>query len=151
MVVAAAAVADRSEASIVTGPPRPGRGNLESMSQRVTAATGALLAALAVALGAFGAHALEGRVVPGRLETFETAARYLMYHALGLLLLSRMADSRLAALLITAGVAVFSGTLVLLVLTDTGWLGAITPIGGVLMISGWLLVAWRQLSARRPD
>lgn len=121
------------------------------MSQRVTAVTGALLAALATALGAFGAHALEGRVVPARLETFETAARYLMYHALGLLLLSRLQGSGLAALLITIGTAIFSGSLVLLVLTDMGWLGAITPIGGVLMISGWLLTAWRQFSARKPD
>lgn len=121
------------------------------MSPRSTAVTGALLAACAVALGAFGAHALEGRVIPDRLGTFETAARYLMYHALGLLLLSRLPGSGLAAALITAGVAVFSGTLVLLVLTDTGWLGAVTPIGGVLMIAGWLLVAWRQFSARKPD
>ena len=118
------------------------------MSQRVSAATGALFAALAVALGAFGAHALEGRVIPARLETFETAARYLMYHALGLLLLSRLTGTALAATLITVGVTIFSGSLILLVLTDTGWLGAVTPFGGVLMISGWLLVAWRQFSAR---
>lgn len=121
------------------------------MSQRITAVTGALLAAIAVALGAFGAHALEGRVVPERLETFETAARYLMYHALGLLLLSRLPGTGVAALLMTIGVFIFSGSLLLLVLTDTGWLGAITPIGGVLMISGWLLTAWRQFAAGKPD
>lgn len=113
------------------------------MSDRTAAITGALLAALGVALGAFGAHALEGRVVPARLDTFETAVRYLMYHALGLLLLSRTAGTGVARVLLTAGTAVFSGSLVILVLTDTGWLGAVTPLGGVLLISGWLLAAWR--------
>lgn len=113
------------------------------MSDRTAAITGALLAALGVALGAFGAHALEGRVVPGRLDTFETAVRYLMYHALGLLLLSRAQGTEAARLLITTGIAVFSGSLVVLVLTDSGWLGAVTPLGGVLLISGWLVAAWR--------
>ena len=81
--------------------------------------------------------------VGSRLDTFETAVRYLMYHALGLLLLSRVAGSSAARILITAGIAVFSGSLIVLVLTDTGWLGAVTPVGGVLMIAGWLLAAWR--------
>jgi|SRR5690625_1684997 len=115
------------------------------MSARTVSVLGAVLAGLAVALGAFGAHALEGRVVAGRLDTFETAVRYLMYHALGLLLLARIPGTAVAAGLMTAGIAVFSGSLVLLVLTDTGWLGAITPIGGVLMISAWLLTAWQLL------
>ncbi len=120
------------------------------MSSRSAAVTGALLAAIAVALGAFGAHALEARVTEARLATFETAVRYLMYHALGLLLLSRLKNSGLAATLMVAGMAVFSGSLVLLVLTDTGWLGAITPIGGVLLISAWLITAWQLLQADRP-
>lgn len=119
------------------------------MSARVTAATGALFAAIAVALGAFGAHALEGQVSADRLGTFETAARYLMYHALGLLLISRLPGTGAVAVLVTAGALIFSGSLVLLVLTDTGWLGAVTPAGGVLMIAGWLLLAWQQLRTRR--
>src|SRR5690625_3161882 len=119
------------------------------MQNRTTAASGAILAAVAVALGAFGAHALEGQVTEARLGTFETAVRYLMYHALGLLLLSNIRGTGLAAVLMTAGVAVFSLTLILLVLTDTGWLGAVTPVGGVLMISAWLLTAWRLLRAER--
>lgn len=114
------------------------------MTDRSAAATGAVLAALATALGAFGAHVLEGSVTPDRLATFETAARYLMFAALGLLVLSRLPGTGLARSLVTAGAAVFSGTLVLLVLTDTGWLGAVTPLGGVLMIAGWLTAAWQQ-------
>lgn len=120
------------------------------MPDRTTAGTGAVLAALATALGAFGAHVLEGSVTPERLATFETAARYLMYAALGLLLLSRLPGTRLARSLVLAGAAVFSGTLILLVLTDTGWLGAVTPLGGVLMISGWLVAAWQQFRAGTP-
>lgn len=120
------------------------------MSERLSAGLGALFAALAVGLGAFLAHTLEGRVTPERLATMETAARYLMYSALGLLLLSRIPRAGLSALLIAAGAVIFSGSLVLLVLTDTPWLGAITPVGGVLMIAGWLLLAWRMLAGSRP-
>lgn len=119
------------------------------MSNRLSAVFGAIYAALAVALGAFGAHTLEGRVTPDRLETLETAVRYLMYHALGLLLLSRLSRSGTASLLIAVGAAIFSFSLVLLVLTDTGWLGAVTPVGGVLMIGGWLLLAWQFLTGKQ--
>lgn len=109
---------------------------------------GAIAAGIGVMAGAFGAHGLENRVSPDRLQTFETGVRYQMYHALALLLVGWMGLQHSASLLTGAGVAflvgilIFSGSLYLLVLTDTAWLGAITPIGGVAFIGGWgLLVA----------
>ena len=109
---------------------------------------GSIAAGLAVMAGAFGAHGLEGRVTPDRLETFKTGVAYQMYHALALLLVGWMGMQQSATLLTSAGVAfalgilIFSGSLYVLVLTDTAWLGAITPIGGVAFITGWgLLVA----------
>ncbi|PSR02740.1 MAG: DUF423 domain-containing protein [Bacteroidetes bacterium QS_8_68_28] len=106
-------------------------------------------AGLAVAAGAFGAHALEGRVTAGRLEVFETAVRYQMYHALALLFVGwagRTLDSSVllagAGGCFAAGIVIFSGSLYLLVLTDTGWLGAVAPIGGVAFLAGWGLLAW---------
>lgn len=118
---------------------------------RLFLATGALLAALAVAAGAFGAHGLEGRVTPDRLQTFRTAVSYQMYHALGLLVVSWAVAQGWgpavhgAGYCFVAGILIFSGSLYLLVLTDTSWLGAITPIGGVAFIVGWLLLAWGAL------
>jgi uncharacterized membrane protein YgdD (TMEM256/DUF423 family) len=118
---------------------------------RLFVALGALLAGLAVAAGAFGAHGLEGRVSPDRLETFRTAVAYQMYHALGLLVVGWAAAQGWGPLVhgagycFVAGIVVFSGSLYVLVLTDTGWLGAITPIGGVAFIAGWLLLAWSAL------
>lgn len=115
-------------------------------------ATGALLAGLAVAAGAFGAHGLEARVSPARLETFRTAVTYQMYHALALLVVGWAAAQgwgaavHAAGYCFIAGILVFSGSLYLLVLTDTSWLGAITPFGGVAFIAGWLLLAWGTLS-----
>lgn len=115
-------------------------------------AIGALLAGLAVAAGAFGAHGLEGRVSPDRLETFRTAVTYQMYHALALLVVGWAAGQGWGAAVhgagycFIAGIFVFSGSLYLLVLTDTSWLGAITPFGGVAFIAGWLLLAWGTLS-----
>lgn len=111
-------------------------------------AAGALLAGLAVALGAFGAHGLDGRVPPDRLATFETGVRYHMYHALALLavgLLMRQRGGgvlRAAAWAFAAGILIFSGSLYVLVLTDTPLMGAVTPFGGVGFIAGWVLLAW---------
>jgi uncharacterized membrane protein YgdD (TMEM256/DUF423 family) len=121
---------------------------------RTFLAVGALLALLAVALGAFGAHGLRGRVAPDMLEVFETAVRYHMYHALGVLAVawvcSRWPDAApiAAGWLFVAGIAVFSGSLYLLVLTGHRWLGAITPIGGLAFLAGWAVLAWRALAAR---
>ena len=113
---------------------------------------GALSALISVAAGAFGAHALRARLSPEYLATFETAVRYQMYHALGLLAVAwavaRWPGALLqwAGLLFLAGTVLFSGSLYVLALTGTGWLGAITPFGGIAFLAGWLCLF---LSARR--
>lgn len=112
---------------------------------RLWTTTAALLLALAVALGAFGAHALEGRLTPSRLATFETAVRYQALHGLGLLAivgLRRETALRTSAPLITAGSVLFCGSLYALVATDAGAWGAVAPIGGVLLVAGWSALAW---------
>jgi uncharacterized membrane protein YgdD (TMEM256/DUF423 family) len=99
---------------------------------------GAVLALLAVAFGAFGAHALKDLVTPERLQTFETGVRYQMYHALALLIISVLPLKHFrCAWFLLIGTIIFSSSLYLLVLTDTNLFGAITPIGGVLQIIGW--------------
>lgn len=112
------------------------------------------MAGTSVAAGAFGAHALKTRIEPQLLDTFETAARYQMSHALALLAVAWAvvhwpeARLELGAWLLIAGTFIFSGSLYLLALTGIRWFGAITPIGGVLLISGWSVLAWR--TARGP-
>lgn len=113
--------------------------------------TASFLAALAVGLGAFGAHALEESLSPKRLETWNTAVTYHMWHALaliGLALVSKVfeVDLTWSLNLIVAGIFVFSGSLYLLCLTDTSWLGAITPIGGICFILGWVLAGWKFIT-----
>lgn len=112
-------------------------------------------AALGVAAGAFGAHALRARLEPRLLEVFETGARYQMYHAFGLLavawVLSRLpADAtqlaRVGGWAFVAGTLLFSGSLYAMALSGLRWLGAITPLGGVCFIAGWVLLA---LAARQ--
>lgn len=124
------------------------------MSPRAWVAAGALLAGLAVAAGAFGAHGLRARLSPDMLQVFETAARYQMYHALALIAVGLIADRwpspllGLAGWLFLAGIVLFSGSLYGLTLSGTRMLGAITPLGGVAFITGWALVAlsaWRGL------
>jgi uncharacterized membrane protein YgdD (TMEM256/DUF423 family) len=117
-------------------------------------AVGAVAAAAGVALGAFGAHGLASRVGADRLQVFETAVRYQIYHAFGLVVVA-WARTRwpgrwtaAAGWLFLAGIVVFSGSLYLLVLTGARWLGAITPLGGVSFIAGWLALARAALSAR---
>ena len=113
---------------------------------------GALSAFLAVAAGAFGAHALRVRLAPDLLAVFETAARYQMYHALGLVAVAWAAARwpgglvEWAGWLFVAGTVLFSGSLYGLALTGVRWLGAITPLGGVAFLVGWLCLA---LAARR--
>lgn len=95
--------------------------------------------ALAVALGAFGAHALRDHVTAERLVTWSTATHYHLVHAVVLLVLASLpAPRRLTFTLITAGIVLFSGSLYALVLLDLPILGAVTPLGGVAFISGWL-------------
>ena len=109
---------------------------------------GALNAALAVAMGAFGAHGLKARVDAALLDTWATASEYHFFHALALLLVAMLARQYDSAAMVTAGwvllagMLVFSGSLYALVLTGERWLGAVTPLGGTAMIVGWLMLAW---------
>jgi uncharacterized membrane protein YgdD (TMEM256/DUF423 family) len=111
---------------------------------------GALGGALSVIAGAFGAHGLESRLGPRELGLWETASRYLMYGSLALVLVglfgqagARRVDASGWCLL--AGSLIFSGTVFALALGGPRWLGAITPIGGTLLIAGFLLFAWAAL------
>lgn len=120
---------------------------------RLFIAAGALSAFISVAAGAFGAHALKTRLAPELLIVFETGARYQMYHALALLAVAwvhtRWPATPVAAsgMLFIAGTLVFSGSLYLLALTGVRWLGAITPLGGLAFLAGWLCLAWAVIRA----
>lgn len=108
------------------------------------ALVGALLAAIGIALGAFGAHALERMLEPRALGWWQTGVQYQMWNAVGLVALAALPRRLgLAALLIGAGTLVFSGSLYAMALSDARWLGMVTPVGGLLMIAGWALAAWR--------
>ena len=113
---------------------------------------GALFAATAVGAGAFGAHALKAIVSPPMLVVYETAVRYQMYHALGLFVvawLCRDSNDRWAikaGWLFFAGILLFSGSLYIVALAGIPWMGAMTPLGGLAFIAGWLCIAlalWR--------
>lgn len=121
--------------------------------------TGAILGLIGVGLGAFGAHALRKLLdETGRAATFETAVKYQFYHALAIVLVGVLmqlmtgppgAQNPLAlkwlnyaGLSFLGGTLIFSGSLYILCFTGITWLGAITPIGGVLMIAGWALLFW---------
>ena len=110
-------------------------------------AVGAVLGFLAVALGAFGAHGLKSRISADLLVTFETGAKYQMYHALALVLVGILANHLTSPLLdwsgrlFLAGVFLFSGSLYLLVFTNVKAFGAVTPIGGLCFMAGWILLA----------
>lgn len=117
------------------------------MTPSAAAALGAALVGLGVALGALGAHTLEGVLTASRLQTFETAARYQVYSGLGVLLLAAFGlhGKRVmgAALTVLLGCLVFCGSLYLLVAGAPGFFGAVAPVGGALMIGGWIMAAWR--------
>ncbi len=105
------------------------------------------MGALAVMIGAFGAHALKGTLEnTGRLETFETAVKYQFYHVLALLLLGVLMskfDHRFlnyAGYSFIIGMVIFSGSLYILCLTNVGKWGAVTPVGGLFLIAGWVLM-----------
>lgn len=110
----------------------------------------AIFGALAVGIGAFGAHGLKAILEEtGRIETFETAIKYHFYHSLGLFLIGILALIKpdwkglgFAAISMIIGILIFSGSLYILSLTGITWLGAITPLGGVAFILGWLRVFW---------
>ena len=113
-------------------------------TERLFAAAGALSAFIAVAAGAFGAHGLKARLAPDLLAVFELAVRYQMCHALGLIACAWAVGkwpgtlTTTAGWLFVAGTVIFSGSLYALALTGTRWLGAVTPIGGLAFLAGWL-------------
>ena len=116
---------------------------------------GAFFAFTGVGAGAFGAHSLaEFLAETGRTDTFETAVRYQIYHALALLFVALFKNYftstpflNWSGWLFTAGILIFSGSLYLLILTGQRWLGAVTPVGGIAFLAGWALLflaAWRS-------
>jgi len=115
-------------------------------------AAGSLLSAISVALGAFGAHALKGRLTTEDTAIYETASRYLTTQSLGLLafalLMSRLDHMglKVGAVALMLGAVIFSGSLYLLVFTGIRSFGAVTPVGGALLITGWILGGWAALS-----
>lgn len=114
--------------------------------ERLFALVGGIFGLLGVAFGAFAAHALRTRLDPRDFEIFEVAVRYQMYHALVLLLVAVIVSRSTSSLAVSSGwafvvgVLIFSGSLYLLVLTGVRGLGAITPIGGLALLTGWALL-----------
>ncbi|HXX85887.1 MAG TPA: DUF423 domain-containing protein [Casimicrobiaceae bacterium] len=122
------------------------------MNARLCVIVSAVALAAAVALGAFGAHALKVRLAPESFAVYQTAVQYHFWHALGLLavgiLMTQWATAQglaWAAWLLIAGLILFSGSLYLLAVTGARWLGALTPIGGGAFIAAWLVLAWAAL------
>jgi uncharacterized membrane protein YgdD (TMEM256/DUF423 family) len=125
--------------------------------ERVFVVLGALSGLLAVAAGAFGAHALRGKLSPDLLSIFETGARYQMYHALALIAVAWASTHwpapalSLAGWCFITGIVLFSGSLYFLALAENRWVGAITPIGGLAFLLGWLAFAWGVWNQRGPN
>jgi uncharacterized membrane protein YgdD (TMEM256/DUF423 family) len=125
------------------------------MFSRWVLSAGAGFALLAVVLGAFAAHGLKAVLDAHQLALFETASRYQMYHALALLVVGVMLTNpqfsrsllKIAAFAFILGIILFSGSLYLLALVGVSWLGAITPLGGIAFLSGWLLM---MVAALKP-
>ena len=122
------------------------------MTSRLAIAGAALLMAAAVALGAFGAHALKARLTPDALALWQTAVNYHAWHALALLGVGVLGTQfpsagrlEVTAWLFVAGIALFSGSLYALALGAPRTVGIVTPFGGVAFIAGWLLLAWTAL------
>ena len=120
--------------------------------QKFFLASAALLAGFGVMIGAFGAHALKALLEhANRVETFETAVKYQFYHALGLMLIALLMDKfptgtlNHAAWAMFGGTIIFSGSLYIRCLTEITKFGMITPIGGVLLVASWLLLALRVI------
>lgn len=123
---------------------------------RTFIAWGSILMVLSVAIGAFGAHMLQDRITVDELATYETGVHYHMIHGLAVLitgiLVKVQGESRKlfwAGALFIAGTIIFSGSLYVLSISGIKWLGAITPIGGVAFIVGWLLLMSSALSSKR--
>lgn len=107
---------------------------------------------IGVAMGAFGAHGLKHVLTEHLLEVYKTAVNYQMWHALALSLIAMLPEHkylRLSAWLLVAGIVLFSGSLYLLAIFNVGWLGMITPVGGLAFLAAWALlayVAWHHKS-----
>jgi uncharacterized membrane protein YgdD (TMEM256/DUF423 family) len=115
---------------------------------------GSVSGGLAVVLGAFGAHALRDRLGPQMLAVFETGVRYQLFHALAMLAVALLSErGRSASLLASSGALflvgtfLFSGSLYVLTMTGVRWVGAITPIGGICFLGGWVLLALAAIRA----
>jgi uncharacterized membrane protein YgdD (TMEM256/DUF423 family) len=121
------------------------------MNARGFTIAGALMAFVAVAAGAFGAHALKSRVPADQLAVFETAVRYHLVHAVALCAVAWASTqwpgraARASGWLFLVGISLFSGSLYLLVLTGQRGFGALTPVGGLCLLAGWLALAWSAL------
>lgn len=120
------------------------------MTQKKIVLVAALSGFLAVAIGAFGAHALKAQLtMNGRSDTYELAVRYQFYHTLALLavgiLLEKFPALRTAFYFFVAGIIIFSGSLYILSFTNQSLWGAVTPIGGIALIAGWLSFAYIML------
>ncbi len=117
--------------------------------QKLFLVTGALTGALSVMIGAFGAHALKQLLtLNGRTEVFETAVKYQFYHAFALLITGLLMANfshkffDYAGISFMIGIVIFSGSLYVLCLTNVKWWGAVTPIGGLALIAGWLCLSY---------
>ena len=116
---------------------------------------GAILGFFGVAAGALASHGLTGRVPAPRVELFELASQYQIYHALALVLVGALYERWAGRLLLASaglfliGTVLFSGSLYALVLTDVSWISPLTPIGGTAFLAGWLVLAGAALAARR--
>jgi len=115
--------------------------------------SGACGCALSILLGAFGAHLLENQLIQGDFEIYETASRYLFYHSIGLILIGILESKfnspliGLSGKVMLSGMILFTGSLYLLLIINTTWLGLVTPFGGTLLIASWILLAIGILKA----
>jgi uncharacterized membrane protein YgdD (TMEM256/DUF423 family) len=119
--------------------------------------TASILLALAVAIGAFGAHGLKAHLSNEMMQIYKTGVEYHFYHALGLLLIGILSISfpsvllNWSAVLLTIGIFLFSVSLYVLAITGIKWIGAVTPLGGLSFIAGWILLfvaVWKKMPIR---
>ena len=123
------------------------KGDYDRAADRQMVAAAALLGGLAVILGAFGAHALKARLGNEALGWWQTGVQYQMWHALAVLAIALWDErwARLPARLLAGGALLFAATLYAMALGGPRWLGAVTPVGGLAMIAGWGLLAFRAV------
>jgi uncharacterized membrane protein YgdD (TMEM256/DUF423 family) len=127
---------------------------VKDVAERPLVLTGAVLGFIAVALGAFAAHALEPKLSPEALDWWQTAVKYHLAHAaatvaMGALAAKSFPGARSAGWLFAMGVLLFSGSLYVMALTGARWLGMVTPAGGVLMLAGWAALGWGAIAGGR--